>query len=97
MSFYKRRLLGSLLWTNDLKWHTVLIPMQTRHSTTSTCTWFAPKNKVYAGSGSLQNRIAMAVGITSMGVLDFYKKLFARWAPLPYGECGALPAKERDK
>jgi hypothetical protein len=42
------------------------------------CTWFAPKNKVYAGSGSLQNRIAMAVGITSMGVLDFYKKLFRK-------------------
>jgi hypothetical protein len=42
------------------------------------CTWFAPKNKVYAGSGSLQNRIAFAVGINSLGVLLFTKKLFRK-------------------
>jgi hypothetical protein len=42
------------------------------------CTWFAPKNKVFAGSGSLNNRIAFAVGINSLGVLPFYTKLFHR-------------------
>jgi hypothetical protein len=42
------------------------------------CTWFAPKNKVFAGSGSLNNRIALAVGINSIGVLPFYKKLFRK-------------------
>jgi hypothetical protein len=31
------------------------------------CTWFAPKNKVFAGTGSLHNRIAMAVSINSLG------------------------------
>jgi RIO-like serine/threonine protein kinase len=39
------------------------------------CTWFAPKNKVYAGSGSLQNRIAFAVGVNSLGFKNFYKAL----------------------
>jgi hypothetical protein len=40
------------------------------------CTWFSPKNKVFAGSGSLNNRIALAVGINSIGVLPFYSRLF---------------------
>jgi hypothetical protein len=40
------------------------------------CTWFAPKNKVFAGSGSLHNRIAFAVGINSLGVEVFFKRLF---------------------
>ena len=42
------------------------------------CTWFAPKNKVYAASGSLRNRITFAVGITLVGVLQFYKRLFRK-------------------
>jgi hypothetical protein len=42
------------------------------------CTWFAPKNKVYAGSGSLNNRIAFAVGINSIGLLSFMSNLFDR-------------------
>jgi hypothetical protein len=40
------------------------------------CTWFAPKNKVYAGSGSLQNRLAFAVGVNSLGFVSFYKRIF---------------------
>jgi hypothetical protein len=42
------------------------------------CTWFAPKNKVFAGSYSLHNRISFAVGINSLGVLEFFKRLFRR-------------------
>jgi hypothetical protein len=42
------------------------------------CTWFAPKNKVFAGSGSLHNRIALAVGINSIGVHMFFKRLFIK-------------------
>jgi hypothetical protein len=42
------------------------------------CTWFAPKNKVYAGSGSLQNRIVFAVGVNSLGFMGFYKRLFKK-------------------
>jgi hypothetical protein len=40
------------------------------------CTWFAPKNKVYSGTGSLPNRIAFAVGINSVGLEVFFKRLF---------------------
>jgi hypothetical protein len=40
------------------------------------CTWFAPKNKVFAGSGSLHNRISFAVGINSLGYNEFFTKLF---------------------
>jgi hypothetical protein len=40
------------------------------------CTWFAPKNKVFAGSGSLANRIALAVGIHSLGVEAYFRRLF---------------------
>jgi hypothetical protein len=42
------------------------------------CTWFAPKNKVFAGSGSLNNRIGLAIGINSIGVLPFYERLFRK-------------------
>jgi hypothetical protein len=40
------------------------------------CTWFAPKNKVFAGSGSLHNRISLAVGINSLGVEVFFTCLY---------------------
>jgi hypothetical protein len=40
------------------------------------CTWFALKNKVFAGSYSLHNRIAFAVGINSLGTLEFFKRIF---------------------
>jgi hypothetical protein len=40
------------------------------------CTWFAPKNKVFAGSCSLPNRISCALGINSLGVEAFFKRLF---------------------
>jgi hypothetical protein len=42
------------------------------------CTWFLPKNKVFAGSGSLENRIAFAVGINSVGIDVFFTMLFAK-------------------
>jgi hypothetical protein len=42
------------------------------------CTWFLPKNKVFAGCGSLNNRISFAVGINSIGVLPFYTRLFRK-------------------
>jgi hypothetical protein len=42
------------------------------------CTWFAPKNKVFAGSGSLHNRIYFSVGINSLGYNDFFRRLFGK-------------------
>jgi hypothetical protein len=42
------------------------------------CTWFAPKNKVFAGSGSLHNRITFAVGMSSLGHQEFFTRLFTK-------------------
>jgi hypothetical protein len=42
------------------------------------CTWFLPKNKVYAGSYSLHNRLSFAVGINSIGLVEFFKRLFRK-------------------
>jgi hypothetical protein len=40
-----------------------------------TCNWFSPKNKVFAGSGSLHNRLAIAAGINSLGYNEFFTRL----------------------
>jgi hypothetical protein len=44
----------------------------------NTVSWFAPKNKVYCGSMSLNNRIAIAIGVTSLGFLAYFKRLFQK-------------------
>ena len=47
-------------------------------SINNTISWFAPKNKVYAGTQSLANRIGMACGILSLGLLKYFELLFER-------------------
>ena len=47
-------------------------------SLNNTISWLAPKNKVYCGSNSLQNRISIAVGITALGTMVYYAGLFQR-------------------
>ena len=42
------------------------------------CTWYAPKNKVFAGTSSLHNRISFAVAINSVGVKVTFKRLFKK-------------------
>jgi len=44
----------------------------------NTVSWVAPKNKVYSLSDSLQNRIALALGINGLGTLNYYKLLCGR-------------------
>jgi hypothetical protein len=62
------------------------------------CTWFAPKNKVFAGSGSLHNRIALAVGVNSLGVESFFKRLFkALGIPLTPNVAYYLELKEKNR
>jgi hypothetical protein len=51
------------------------------------CTWFAPKNKVFDGRGSLHNRIAFAVGILQTALQGIRNPL--------HGECGQLSAAKR--
>jgi hypothetical protein len=40
------------------------------------CTWFAPKNKVFCGTGSLSNRLSMAASINSVGMDVFFSRLY---------------------
>ena len=44
----------------------------------NTVAWVAPKNKVYSSSDSLKNRVAICLGINSLGTLDYYRQLFHR-------------------
>ena len=45
-------------------------------SMNNTISWIAPKNKVYCGTASLATRIAIAIGITTLGTMRYYNDLF---------------------
>jgi hypothetical protein len=49
---------------------------QVNESLNNTISWLAPKNKVYCASWSLTNRIGIAVGINSLGMVDYFGRLF---------------------
>lgn len=51
---------------------------QMNESLNNTISWFAPKNKVFCSTGSLHNRLSMAVGINSLGFLAYYRRLLSR-------------------
>jgi hypothetical protein len=44
------------------------------------CTWFLPKNKVFAGCGSLNNRIALPSASIQLASSLSTQDSFARWA-----------------
>jgi hypothetical protein len=50
---------------------------QVNESFNNTVSWFAPKNKVYFGTQSLTNRIGLALGVNTLGLLVYFKRLFA--------------------
>jgi hypothetical protein len=41
-------------------------------------TWFAPRNKVFAGSVSLSVRLSLAVGVSSVGLKVFFNRLLSK-------------------
>ena len=49
---------------------------QVNESLNNTAAWLAPKNKMYCSTHSLSNRIAMAIGIVSLGFRVYYERLF---------------------
>jgi hypothetical protein len=49
---------------------------QPNESFNNSASWFAPKNKVYCSSMSLANRLSMAIGITTLGLEDYFKRLY---------------------
>jgi hypothetical protein len=48
---------------------------QVNESLNNTISWLAPKNKVYCASSSLSNRIGIAVGINSLGMVEYFSRL----------------------
>jgi hypothetical protein len=50
---------------------------QMNESFNNSASWMAPKNKVYCGSGSLTNRISMALGINALGSEAYFTRLYA--------------------
>jgi hypothetical protein len=51
---------------------------QVNESFNNTASWFAPKNKVYCGSCSLTNRLSIALGINTLGLTEYFRRLFKR-------------------
>jgi hypothetical protein len=51
---------------------------QVNESFNNIVAWMAPKNKVYCGSCSLSNRIGLAIGIKSIGLLECFRRLFLK-------------------
>jgi hypothetical protein len=49
---------------------------QANESLNNTFSWLAPKNKVYCGSQSLQNRLSIGLGINMLGTQQYFKRLF---------------------
>jgi hypothetical protein len=49
---------------------------QVNESMNNTISWMAPKNKCFGGSQSLRNRISIAVGINTLGLHRYFKRLF---------------------
>jgi hypothetical protein len=49
---------------------------QVNESFNQSASWFAPKNKVYCSSMSLTNRLSMAIGINTLGVAEYFQRLF---------------------
>ena len=51
---------------------------QVNESLNNTISWYAPKNKTYSGTWSLWNRIAIALGVHSIGAKDHFQRLLSK-------------------
>jgi hypothetical protein len=49
---------------------------QVNESFNNVASWLAPKNKKYCRTGSLSNRISIGIGITSIGLLQYFERLY---------------------
>ena len=52
---------------------------QVNESLNNSVTWFAQKNKTYAATSSLGNRVCLALGIYSIGYHQYFERLFQRF------------------
>ena len=51
---------------------------QVNESLNNTISWMAPKNKTYSGTVSLENRIGIALGIHSVGIVVYFERLLGK-------------------
>jgi hypothetical protein len=51
---------------------------QMNESFNNAVAWLAPKNKVYCASGSLTNRISIALGVNALGSEAYYTRLYKK-------------------
>jgi hypothetical protein len=60
--------------------------------------WFAPKNKTYGGSYSLENRVSIAVGVFNKGYLAFFSNLLERLGIQPTeGQLAYFRSQDKDR
>eukprot|EP00978_Attheya_sp_CCMP212_P028806 scaffold100531_cov56-Attheya_sp.AAC.2 len=57
---------------------------QRNESLNSLITWYAPKNRTYSCSMSLENRISIAVGVSILGYKLFWERVYSKLeVPMP--------------
>jgi hypothetical protein len=71
-----QQLLSRFITMEKLREVCHVMDTQVNDSMNNTISWLAPKNKCYGGSQSLQNRIAIANGINSLGLHKYYTRIF---------------------
>lgn len=71
---------------------------QVNESFNQSVSWFAPKNKVYCSSMSLTNRISMALGVNTLGLSEYFKRLYiALGIPMPDDVMHYITFKDRSR
>jgi hypothetical protein len=70
-------LLSRFLTYDNLKEVAHGLDTQMNESFNNAASWLAPKNKVYCGSGSLTNRISIALGTNALGNEAYFARLYA--------------------
>lgn len=70
------KLLSRFLTLENLREVAHDLDTQMNESFNNAASWLAPKNKVYCGSGSLTNRILIALGINALGSEVYFTRLF---------------------
>jgi hypothetical protein len=68
--------LSRFLTVENLKEVAHGLDTQMNETFNNSASWMAPKNKVYCGSGSLTNRISIALGISALGSEAYFTRLY---------------------
>ena len=71
-----KRIMARFLTLEALREVAHTMDTNANESLNNTISWIAPKNKVLCGTVSLAVRIAIAIGITSLGTKTYYNELF---------------------